>query len=96
MGPLLYPSPPEYRASLGMSRSRIDSSKFLSQCLIGIFNDPFHSSPNTHAIRKWFLNRWKITAGSKSLLSHNQLIRNAFTHERRGLWRENGFGMVEN
>ncbi|KAK4708773.1 hypothetical protein R3W88_029698 [Solanum pinnatisectum] len=55
--------------------AELDSSKFLSQCLIGIFNDPFHSSPNTDVIQKWFLNRWKITAGLKiTPLSHNQFL----------------------
>lgn len=66
----------EVQNSIKISHAaELDSSKFLSQCLIGIFNDPFHSSPNTDVIQKWFLNRWKITAGLKiTPLSHNQFL----------------------
>ncbi|KAG5589144.1 hypothetical protein H5410_039658 [Solanum commersonii] len=66
----------EVQNSIKISHAaELDSSKFLSQCLIGIFNDPFHSSPNTDVIQKWFLNRWKITVGLKiTPLSHNQFL----------------------
>ncbi|WMV54869.1 hypothetical protein MTR67_048254 [Solanum verrucosum] len=66
----------EVQNSIKISHAaELDSSKFLSQCLIGIFNDPFHSSPNTDVIQMWFLNRWKITAGLKiTPLSHNQFL----------------------
>ncbi|KAK6804198.1 hypothetical protein RDI58_001982 [Solanum bulbocastanum] len=48
----------EVQNSIKISHAaELNSSKFLSQCLIGIFNDLFHSSPNTDVIQKWFLNR---------------------------------------
>ncbi|KAF3667712.1 hypothetical protein FXO37_09892 [Capsicum annuum] len=56
----------EVRNSIKIRRAaESDSSQFLSKCLIGIFNDPFNTSPNCDVIQKWFLKR-ENHCGSKS------------------------------
>ncbi|KAF3642555.1 hypothetical protein FXO37_22453 [Capsicum annuum] len=48
---------------------------FLSYCLVGTFNDPFNTIPKSKVIQKWFLSRWKITAGLRvTPISHNQFL----------------------
>lgn len=52
-----------------------ESFHFLSRCLVGTFNDPFNYIPNHEVIQKWFLNRWKVSAGLKvTPMSHNQFL----------------------
>lgn len=52
-----------------------ETELFLSKCLIGSFNDPFHFSPRSEVIQKWFLGRWQITAGLKvTPIRHNQFL----------------------
>lgn len=47
-------------------------AQFLSKCLVGVFNDTFNISPNPEVIQKWFINRWKVTAGLKvTQINHN-------------------------
>lgn len=52
-------------------RAKGETKDFLAKCLVGCFNDPFNSSPNSEVIKKWFLTRWKVTAG---LIAHNKFL----------------------
>lgn len=82
------PTPPQtksYHAAASieswpeLNRSVISGANFkkhpLYRSLVGTFNDPFHHSRNPETIQKWFITRWKITAGIKvTPLDHNRFL----------------------
>lgn len=52
-----------------------DNEHFLSKCLVGRFNEPFHHTPKPEVIQKWFVSRWQVTAGLKvSPIYHNLFL----------------------
>lgn len=73
-----------------------NNSGFLSNCLIGTFNDPFSASPKPEVIQSWFTKRWQVTAGLRvTHLSHNQFLfhlpsKQEATRIKEGEWFWNG------
>ncbi|KAH0729976.1 hypothetical protein KY289_001164 [Solanum tuberosum] len=73
-----------------------DNRNFLYKCLVGRFNDSFHSNPHYDTIQKWFCKRWKMTAGLKiSPISHNLFLfempsRQEAARVKAGDWFWNG------
>lgn len=69
---------------------------FLAKCLVGCFNDPFNSRPNPEVIQKWFLTRWKVTAGLRiTPIAHNKFLfelpsKQEATRVKAGDWYWNG------
>ncbi|CAN4081143.1 unnamed protein product [Withania somnifera] len=58
-----------------VNTGRVNNNHPLHRSLVGTFNDPFHHSPNPEIIQKWFVSRWKVTAGFKvTPLEHNQFL----------------------
>lgn len=78
------------------SVSTRDNLSYLDKCLVGRFNDSFHSNPNHDTIKKWFYNRWRMTTGLKvSPISHNLFLfempsRQEATRVKAGKWFWNG------
>ncbi|KAM3221178.1 hypothetical protein P3L10_020446 [Capsicum annuum] len=59
----------------GSNPKELDNEHFLSKCLIGRFNDPFHHSPKPEIIQKWFVSRWQVTVGLKvTPINHNLFL----------------------
>lgn len=52
-----------------------ENSKFLAKCLVGCFNDSFHSNLNPEVIQQWFTKIWQVMAGLRiTPLAHNQFL----------------------
>ncbi|KAG5610042.1 hypothetical protein H5410_021323 [Solanum commersonii] len=53
----------------------LDNEHFLSKCLVGRCDDPFHHSPKLKVIQKWFVSRWQVTIGLKlTPINHNLFL----------------------
>ncbi|KAH0665221.1 hypothetical protein KY290_027498 [Solanum tuberosum] len=78
------------------SMKELGNEHFLSKCLVGRFNDPFHHSPKPEVIQKWFVSRWQVTAGLKvTPINHNLFLfdlpsRQEAERVKAGVWFWNG------